>query len=89
MNIKILGLGLAIVSCLSLSLVSCANKQPKISTTQTLQIGPDRISSKLDLVPGSVSALSGAAPKSSVTMQGFQDRKNKNGLDYLKRVKMR
>jgi serine protease Do len=71
MNIKILGLSLTIASCLSLSLVSCDNKQPKSSTTQTSQIDPDRLSPKLDRVPGSVAALSGSGTKIASDNAGF------------------
>jgi serine protease Do len=55
MNIKTLGLGLAIASCLSLTLSSCSatNQQSKSSTDRILSLDIDKALQKSDRVPGS------------------------------------
>jgi serine protease Do len=57
MNIKTLGLGLAIASCLSLSLSSCSTtkQQSKKNTAQILSLDIDKELQKSDRVPGSIS----------------------------------
>lgn len=55
MNIKTLGLGLAIASCLSLTLSSCSDtkQQSKGSTDRILSLDIDKALQKSDRVPGS------------------------------------
>jgi serine protease Do len=57
MNIKTLGLGIVIASCLSLNLSSCSatKQQSKNSTSQILSLDIDKALQKSDRVPGSIS----------------------------------
>lgn len=67
MNIKILGLPLAIVSCLSLNIASYAatNHQLTSSNARTSSVDIDNLSQRLDLVPRSVAANSAATKSNS------------------------